>query len=69
MPGLWRSHNNPEYSRFDVTMKEQKISSSICRRCGRKLKDPFSQERGYGPECWGKLMKDVRKPLFKVKKT
>jgi len=26
-----------------------------CQNCGRKLKDPESRERGYGPECWGKI--------------
>lgn len=25
-----------------------------CRRCGRKLTDPESRKRGYGPECWAK---------------
>lgn len=23
-----------------------------CRRCGRKLLDPESRARGFGPECW-----------------
>lgn len=26
---------------------------SKCQKCGRKLTDPESVERGYGPECWG----------------
>lgn len=26
-----------------------------CQKCGKKLTDPDSQRRGYGPECWGKL--------------
>jgi len=26
-----------------------------CRRCGRKLTDPESRERGYGPECWAEV--------------
>lgn len=26
---------------------------SKCQKCGRKLTDPESIERGYGPECWG----------------
>lgn len=23
-----------------------------CRRCGARLSDPASRERGYGPCCW-----------------
>ena len=23
-----------------------------CRKCGRKLTDPASRQRGFGPECW-----------------
>ena len=26
--------------------------SSRCRKCGRRLTDPDSQARGFGPECW-----------------
>ena len=26
-----------------------------CKKCGRKLTDPKSISRGYGPECWGKI--------------
>lgn len=25
-----------------------------CRKCGRKLRDVKSIERGYGPVCWGR---------------
>lgn len=25
-----------------------------CRKCGRKLRDVKSIERGYGPICWGR---------------
>lgn len=28
---------------------------SKCQRCGRKLTDPESIQRGYGPECWAEL--------------
>ncbi len=24
-----------------------------CQKCGKKLTDPESKIRGYGPECWG----------------
>lgn len=27
----------------------------FCGNCGRKLKDPKSIERGFGPSCWMKL--------------
>lgn len=26
-----------------------------CQNCGRKLTDPESRQRGYGPECWDKI--------------
>ncbi|WP_370514520.1 DUF6011 domain-containing protein [Alteribacillus sp. YIM 98480] len=29
-----------------------------CVKCGRKLKDKRSQERGYGPVCWKKSKED-----------
>ena len=28
---------------------------SKCQKCGRKLTDPESIKRGYGPECWGSI--------------
>ena len=27
----------------------------ICRNCGRKLSDPASIKRGFGPECWKRV--------------
>lgn len=29
-----------------------------CGRCGRKLIDSKSRERGYGPVCWEKVQKE-----------
>jgi hypothetical protein len=29
-----------------------------CARCGRKLKDKKSVERGYGAVCWTKIQQD-----------
>lgn len=26
-----------------------------CQKCGKKLTDPESMRRGYGPECWEQL--------------
>lgn len=25
---------------------------SKCQKCGKRLTDPESKKRGYGPECW-----------------
>ena len=33
-------------------------TSPRCLRCGRRLSDPVSIARGYGPECWGKRGKE-----------
>lgn len=30
-----------------------------CKRCGRKLTDPESIRRGYGPKCWVKIQNEV----------
>ncbi len=27
----------------------------MCEKCGRKLKDAISIERGYGPVCWKQI--------------
>ncbi len=27
----------------------------VCKRCNRKLKDPISRDRGYGPICFTKI--------------
>lgn len=29
---------------------------SKCQKCGKKLTDPESIERGYGPECWDSIV-------------
>lgn len=28
---------------------------SNCQKCGKKLTDPASIKRGYGPECWEQI--------------
>lgn len=28
---------------------------SSCQKCGKRLTDPESMKRGYGPECWAKI--------------
>jgi len=44
-------------------------SSAKCKRCGRKLTDPYSIAIGMGPECRGKLIRAghvLPKPAYKV---
>lgn len=42
----------------------------ICKRCGRKLKNPESMEVGFGKICYQKFMAEsLLKPLFAVKIT
>lgn len=28
---------------------------TVCQKCGKKLMDPESMRRGYGPECWSQI--------------
>ena len=28
---------------------------TVCQKCGKKLTDPESMQRGYGPECWSQI--------------
>lgn len=37
-----------------------------CKRCGRKLSDPLSMERGYGPVCWEKEGRYRQEPIFNM---
>lgn len=51
------NYSTPESSRMD-----------ICKRCGRKLKNPESIEVGFGKICYQKFMAEsLLKPLFVVK--
>ena len=44
--------------------------SNICRRCGKKLKNPKSIELGFGNTCYKKFMAESNyKPLFEVRKS
>ena len=43
---------------------DKKKSYSRCIRCGRTLKNPDAQERGYGEVCWKKHLTDVQSKLF-----
>lgn len=40
-----------------------------CQKCGKKLTDPKSMKRGYGPECWYQLTGETRKGTKKESKT
>lgn len=39
-------------------MDNEKHKFSTCSRCGRKLKDQKSMERGLGPVCYQKYLKE-----------
>ena len=36
---------------------------SKCQKCGRRLTDPESMIRGYGPECWEEIVDAVREAM------
>ena len=42
----------------------EKKQYSKCLRCGRTLKNPIAQERGYGDVCWNKQLRDTQTKLF-----
>lgn len=40
-----------------------------CRRCGRKISEPKSVERGYGSSCYQKYCEEVAKADFERRQT
>lgn len=44
-----------EYETYADEQREEAHMYSKCQKCGRKLTDPESIKRGYGPECWGRI--------------
>ena len=55
---------------IDIIKPESIRKSNICRRCGRKLKNPESIELGFGNTCYKKFMAESNyKPLFEVRKS
>lgn len=41
------------------------LEQTICKRCGRKLKNPKAIELGMGATCWKKFIdEDTHKKLF-----
>ena len=37
-----------------------------CQKCGKKLTDPESMARGYGPECWSQITGEPTNSSTKV---
>ncbi|MCK9444590.1 MAG: DUF6011 domain-containing protein [Tissierellaceae bacterium] len=49
--------------------QEKSSRMDICKRCGRKLKNPESIEMGFGKICYQKFMAEsLLKPLFVISK-
>lgn len=44
-----------EYEAYMDEGRKEIHMYSKCQKCGRKLTDPESIKRGYGPECWGRI--------------
>ena len=44
-----------EYETYADEQREEAHMYSKCQKCGKKLTDPESIKRGYGPECWNSL--------------
>ena len=42
--------------------------SSVCRRCGRPLKNLHSRRRGYGPVCYQKVFGKTTEPRRRARK-
>ena len=36
------------------------MRSLFCKRCGRKLKSENSRNKGYGPDCFKKVMEEKK---------
>jgi hypothetical protein len=46
---------NPTQEQAVTVLRSYLARSNACRACGRKLEDPESVQRGYGPDCFSKL--------------
>lgn len=50
-----------------LNISEINTKTFLCRRCGRKLKNPEAQERGMGYICYQKFMEEnKRSRLFQL---
>lgn len=47
-----------------ISVEPQDKFHSRCLRCGKALKNPVAQERGYGEVCWKKHLTDKQTTLF-----
>ena len=48
---------------------ENNLKQTVCKRCGRKLKNPQAIELGMGAVCWKKYTEENNhKKLWKEKK-
>lgn len=52
------------YVTADDVPETPPILHSHCIRCGKALKNPKAQERGYGEICWQKHLSDNQQALF-----
>lgn len=46
--------------------KREHSKAGLCKLCGRKLTDPDSIKRGYGSECYNKVMSEIINIDFEV---
>ena len=58
-----------DYEKCGGALWKPQVIFTRCLRCGRKLKTPEAQERGYGNVCWNKHLTNEQKanaqlPLF-----
>lgn len=55
--------DNPNIEIRTEPLDEHKLYSR-CIRCGRTLKNPIAQERGYGEVCWEKHKRSNQQTLL-----
>ena len=53
-----------DYEKCGGALWKPQILFPFCLRCGRRLKTPEAQERGYGDICWKKHLRDSQTKLF-----
>ena len=53
-----------DYEKCGGALWKPQVIFPKCLRCGRKLKSPDAQERGYGDICWKKHLNDTQTTLF-----
>lgn len=53
-----------DYEKCGGALWKPQVLFPFCLRCGRRLKTPEAQERGYGEVCWNKHLTDNQTKLF-----